>query len=134
MAERTKATVLKTVGGATRPWVRIPLLPRQSPPPAKCASWAWDGVKKRLTVQVVRDFGPMADAVLRRLDELDLPFAEDMDPAALEGVQTSSSGPARRERVERLCSLAEIDWRDVLVAAGLADENWRDRIDEALWP
>jgi hypothetical protein len=27
VAERTKATVLKTVGGATRPWVRIPLLP-----------------------------------------------------------------------------------------------------------
>ena len=28
MAERTKATVLKTVSGATRSWVRIPLLPR----------------------------------------------------------------------------------------------------------
>ena len=27
MAERTKATVLKTVSGATRSWVRIPLLP-----------------------------------------------------------------------------------------------------------
>jgi hypothetical protein len=27
MAERTKATVLKTVDGATHPWVRIPLLP-----------------------------------------------------------------------------------------------------------
>jgi hypothetical protein len=27
MAERTKATVLKTVDGVTHPWVRIPLLP-----------------------------------------------------------------------------------------------------------
>ena len=27
MAERTKATVLKTVSGATRSWVRIPVLP-----------------------------------------------------------------------------------------------------------
>ena len=30
MAERTKATVLKTVGPARGPWVRIPLLPRSS--------------------------------------------------------------------------------------------------------
>ena len=29
MAERTKATVLKTVSGATRSWVRIPLLPQR---------------------------------------------------------------------------------------------------------
>ena len=29
MAERTKATVLKTVSGATRSWVRIPLLPQE---------------------------------------------------------------------------------------------------------
>jgi hypothetical protein len=27
VAERTKATVLKTVSGATRSWVRIPVLP-----------------------------------------------------------------------------------------------------------
>jgi hypothetical protein len=30
MAERTKATVLKTVGGASLSWVRIPLLPLES--------------------------------------------------------------------------------------------------------
>ena len=32
MAERTKATVLKTVDGATHPWVRIPLLPLGNTP------------------------------------------------------------------------------------------------------
>lgn len=30
VAERTKAPVLKTGGGVTRPWVRIPPLPRRS--------------------------------------------------------------------------------------------------------
>ena len=30
MAERTKAAVLKTASGATRSWVRIPLLPLPS--------------------------------------------------------------------------------------------------------
>ena len=30
MAERTKATVLKTVDGATRSWVRIPVLPPET--------------------------------------------------------------------------------------------------------
>src|SRR5690625_3096075 len=33
MAERSKATVLKTVGGVTRPWVRIPLSPPLPPKP-----------------------------------------------------------------------------------------------------
>jgi hypothetical protein len=35
MAERTKATVLKTVSGATRSWVRIPLLPQELDPERK---------------------------------------------------------------------------------------------------
>ena len=37
MAERTKATVLKTVDGATHPWVRIPLLPRGM----RCTQGTW---------------------------------------------------------------------------------------------
>ena len=35
---------------------------------------------------------------------------------------------------ERQVEEARIDWRDVLIAAGLADEDWPQRLDEYLGP
>jgi hypothetical protein len=32
------------------------------------------------------------------------------------------------------CHLSGVDWRDVLVRAGLADEDWRTRLDVELGP
>jgi hypothetical protein len=42
-----------------------------------------------------------------------------------------------RGQVDRLsdaCELAEQDWRDVLTGAGLADEDWRSRLETELGP
>jgi hypothetical protein len=38
----------------------------------------------------------------------------------------------RYEELERVAAEAERDWRDVLVAAGLAGPDWRARLDEEL--
>jgi hypothetical protein len=35
-------------------------------------------------------------------------------------------------RLRNACNLASQDWRDVLVRAGLADEDWRSRLDSEL--
>jgi len=93
-------------------------------------------VSKRLTARVVRDYGLSAGTVLRRLDGLTLLFAKDKDAAWLERIQAAivlAAGPDS-DRLERMAALAEIDWRDVLVAAGLANEDWRDRVTDALGP
>lgn len=37
-------------------------------------------------------------------------------------------------RLRDLIALAEIDWRDLLVGAGLADENWPSHLDRGLGP
>jgi len=37
-------------------------------------------------------------------------------------------------RLRDACQLASSDWRDVLVGAGLADEDWRSRLDTELGP
>jgi hypothetical protein len=38
------------------------------------------------------------------------------------------------ELLTEAVDLARADWRDVLVAAGLADGNWQHRLDEVLGP
>jgi hypothetical protein len=37
-------------------------------------------------------------------------------------------------RLRDACELARLDWRDVLVRAGLADEDWRSHLDDELGP
>jgi hypothetical protein len=40
----------------------------------------------------------------------------------------------RLDRLRGACELAKLDWRDVLAGAGLADEDWRSRLDTELGP
>lgn len=35
-------------------------------------------------------------------------------------------------RLEHALALGRVDWRDLLVEAGLASGDWRDRLDEQL--
>jgi hypothetical protein len=43
-------------------------------------------------------------------------------------------GRGHLDRLRDACELARLDWRDVLVRAGLADEDWRSRLDTELGP
>ena len=72
------------------------------------------------------------ELVLTRLDGLTLPLIE--TEAGRERVQAAVVLVAGGNYFdfERAAREAESDWRDVLVAAGLANEDWPERLDEQL--
>lgn len=91
-------------------------------------------ISPRVAERTSRDFGGQhSSQVLDILSSLDL-------------------GVSRMERDERICGAiliiahgdvdllvstaaeAERDWRDVLVSAGLENDDWRERLDDALTP
>jgi hypothetical protein len=80
---------------------------------------------------VRRDFGAAADAVLARLASLDPPLAGKQSRERIQAAIVLLAGGDPAE-LERAAALAEIDWRDVLVAAGLAHEDWPERLDAEL--
>jgi len=57
-------------------------------------------------------------------------------PMTTERVQTAvvSLSAGDMDRFEDELDLARRDWRDVLVAAGLAGEDWAQRLDDLLGP
>jgi hypothetical protein len=81
----------------------------------------------RLERLVRQDFEPDADLVLDVLDELPGYAASERVQAA---VVKLAGGDLRR--LDRQLQEARIDWRDVLVAAGFAHEDWRDQVDAYL--
>src|SRR5947209_19613255 len=92
-----------------------------------------NGVSDRVRAAVVSGFDPgSVEPVLGRLQELDLPLIESAEgrervQAALLVIAAGNSSS-----FERAAALAEVDWRDVLVAAGLANEDWPERLDQQL--
>jgi hypothetical protein len=93
-----------------------------------------EAVSPRLETKVRRDF-PAAPAAraLHRLATLQLPLAEQQ---SLERIQAAVVLLAAGDlyRLERAATIAETDWRDVLVAAGLANLDWPAMLDDALGP
>jgi hypothetical protein len=89
-------------------------------------------VSSRPEARIRNDFAPAeAEAVLARLAGLKLALAEKQ---SLERIQAAVVVSARgdADRFERTAALAETDWRYALVAGGLANEDWRARLDEEL--
>lgn len=81
----------------------------------------------RLTRRINEDFdADEAELVAAALDELDL------DQRAQAAIVRSSAGDLGR--FDRALQEARIDWRDVLVMAGLAHEHRRVRLDGYLGP
>jgi hypothetical protein len=91
-------------------------------------------VTPRLQARIRSDFDAGTTVlVVERLDRLVLPLAEKQ---SLERIQAAIVlvGAGDLERLEGAARLAETDWRDVLVAARLADGDWPRRLDELLGP
>jgi hypothetical protein len=89
------------------------------------------GVPARLERRVRAEFGEAAGQVLAQLASLELPLAEKQSPERLAAaIVVCARGD--RDRLAVAVRLAERDWRDVLVAAGLANGDWPDRLDELL--
>jgi hypothetical protein len=90
--------------------------------------------ESRLAQRVLRDFPEPGSApeVLRLLAELatstnDEMLASERVHAAVVLVADGNLG-----RLRQALDLAATDWRDVLVAAGLADADWPQRLDDEL--
>ncbi len=95
-------------------------------------------VTARLQRRIRQDFTAPAAAAeaLRILDGL--PAAAGYDPQhfASERVQAAIVLSARGDprRLHQAVDLALTDWRDLLVAAGLAQRDWPQHLDAALGP
>jgi hypothetical protein len=95
-----------------------------------------DRISPRVRRRVEREYwGRTRDEALYLLSEMDLgPWRADEDPAGRERIQAATLELARGDVRELLRAVAEAetDWRDVLVAAGLENEDWPRRVDELL--
>jgi hypothetical protein len=86
----------------------------------------------RVRRRVASDYPPAtADGVIASLEALSLePWAIDDDAAGRERIQVAilqlADGDA--SRIADGINLARIDWRDLLVAAGLGFDDWRERV------
>src|SRR5262245_27621057 len=96
------------------------------------------GNQSRLERRVQRDFPDpgAAQSVLQLLAELPQRAGYDRDVLASERIQAAIVLVAGGNigRLRREIDLAMADWRDVLVAAGLAGEDWPRRLDSELGP
>jgi len=83
-------------------------------------------VTERLAARVRRDFPDTASAddLIRRLG--DLTDSERIQSAVV------LWAPGDVAKFSDSIALAAIDWRDVLVRGGLADDGWPARLDEEL--
>ena len=92
--------------------------------------------RSRLEARVYRDFAApgSAAAVLDLLDALPTEAGYGHEMLAGERVRAAIVLLAAGDlgRLRQALNLAKADWRDVLMAADLADEDWPARLDAAL--
>lgn len=88
-------------------------------------------VSDRVRAKAAALYGPVAaERVVRRLEHLDLPGRQRQDERLLAAILLGAGWhPAG---VEGMAQLAETDWRDALVAGGLANEGWKEWLDSWL--
>lgn len=94
--------------------------------------------QSRLERRIRRDFPDPGSAhgVLRLLADLPRRVGYDDEMFVTERLQAAVVLLADRNigRLHRALDLAARDWRDLLVAAGLADEDWPGKLDRELGP
>lgn len=89
---------------------------------------------ERLTRRIRRDFpGSASDHVIHWLSGLDPALAGNQDPERVQAALVLASHGQWSRFIDGVQLLRQ-DWRDVLVAGGLANEDWPDRLDAALGP
>lgn len=80
-----------------------------------------ENVKPRVRRRVERDFGTSASEVMRQLELL-----KSSDARGTERVHAAAVLYAEGDwsRFSRAVELARTDWRDLLVGAGIGDDDW----------
>ena len=87
---------------------------------------------ERIVARIRRDFpADEVDAVVDRLRSLSLPLAGEGPHTRIEAAVLALSGGSW-SRLATEAAGAEIDWRDTLVAAGFADDDWPARVEAFL--
>ena len=91
-------------------------------------------VSTRLEQLISQQFGTLTPQVIQWLERLNLPLVTSLGKPGVERVQTAIIiiAAGNMNRFLDAIQLAELDWRDVLVAAGLANGDWATRLDDIL--
>jgi hypothetical protein len=91
-------------------------------------------ISDRLAARIARQFPPrVAPELIKELSYVSFPVAEKQEPERLlAAVAVVADGDERRFRAA--IGLGMQDWRDLLVAAGLANADWPNRLDQELGP
>ena len=102
--------------------------------PDGAAMNARNPISDRLGARIARQFAPsVASELLRELSNVSFPLAERQEPERLlAAVAIVADGDEQRFR--SAIELGMRDWRDLLVAAGLAHADWPNRLDQELGP
>lgn len=90
-------------------------------------------ISERVAARVARDYQrQQASQVIELLRSLDVPLVSSSDAfeRVCAAILIEANGDAHR--LVDAAGAAEVDWRDVLVSAGLAQEDWPERVDAAL--
>lgn len=90
----------------------------------------------RLERRVIADFGAEASAAILAALALvpeGLPLADKQDAERLQAALVLPAHGSAAE-FERRLRLAQADWRDALVGAGLGDADWAERLEIQLGP
>ena len=87
-------------------------------------------VTRRLARWVEQRFGEEAQFVLRHPATFDTAESGQFSERLLAAIAIE----AHARGLPGALQLARIDWRDVLVVAGLGNEDWRDVLDDVLGP
>ncbi|HET8659183.1 MAG TPA: hypothetical protein VFM55_09315 [Micromonosporaceae bacterium] len=91
-------------------------------------------ISARLLHRIQLDFPHHADLVLNRLSALDGLVTQSRQDAERMLAAVVRCAAGRLDHLDRALALARLDWRDLLVAADLADEAWPARLSEWLDP
>ena len=86
----------------------------------------------RLARWIREHYPGRGELIVRRLSQLSVPLQEAPEERILAAIALLGKGDPRR--FEEAVRLAEHDWRDVLVAAELADGRFPARLDRLLGP
>jgi hypothetical protein len=88
------------------------------------------GLTRRLRRWTIEQFGDQAPFVLRQLEAHD-PGAISQVP---ERILAAIAFVADRQSLPEALELARTDWRDLLVSAGLGDDDWPEVLNRVLDP
>lgn len=90
-------------------------------------------VTKRVATVIADQYGTDADSIVSLLEEAGgRVFREDVDERVVAAVVILANG--RVDRFFDAIELMETDWRDLLIAAGLAHADWPSTLDSVFGP